>query len=164
MRCINKEKTRVVEGEFRFRELTRFLDSKKTIKAIWISEDATAIIPEYKYDPETNQIVGILLPKDKNGCPIPFRYILRYLNSQKFSTANNLIFSFIAKDAETIKEFVQDPIKNPKSKNVYVVMAQVLDERVPPFILQIFGTNSTFTACDTIHRWHYIKDELEKYI
>lgn len=43
-------------------------------------------------------------------------------------------------------------------------MAQALDERVPPFILQMFGTNGTSTACDTIRRWHYMEDELKKYV
>lgn len=71
-----------------------------------------------------------------------------------------IIFSFIAKDFQNIKRFVQEPC----SKSVYVIMAQVLDERVPPFILQMFGTNGSFTGGDVIRRWHYTKDELEKYV
>lgn len=43
-------------------------------------------------------------------------------------------------------------------------MAQALDERVPPFILQVFGTNGKFTASDTVRRWHYEKLELQKYV
>lgn len=73
-----------------------------------------------------------------------------------------MALSFIAKDADIIKEFVNDPIKYPKAKSVYVVMAQAIDEHVPPFILQIYGTNGTFTACDTVRRWHQMKLELAR--
>lgn len=69
-------------------------------------------------------------------------------------------FSFEATNADTIKRIAKEPI----SKSVYVIMAQALDERVPPFVLQINGTNGSFTACDVIRRWHYTKLELEKYV
>lgn len=68
--------------------------------------------------------------------------------------------SFIAKDAEAIKRFVQETC----CRSVYVIMAQALDERVPPFVLQMFGTNGSFTACDIIRRWHHTKAELKKYV
>lgn len=70
--------------------------------------------------------------------------------------------SFIAKDADTIKDFVKDPEKYPKAKSVYVVMAQAIDECVPPFILQLYGTNGKFKACDTVRRWHQMKIELAR--
>lgn len=79
MRCINDLKTRVVEGELRSKELMKYLDEHKTKKIVWISEDATAIISKIKYDPITNQLVGILLPINKNGNPIPFRYFYHFL-------------------------------------------------------------------------------------
>lgn len=41
--------------------------------SVWLSEDATAIVARLRYDPSTNQIVGILLPTNNNGSPIPFR-------------------------------------------------------------------------------------------
>lgn len=72
--CINKNKSHVIEGELRCKELVEFLNEHKTKKVVWLSEDATAIIPTCKYDPATNQIVGVLLPKIRNGCPIPLRY------------------------------------------------------------------------------------------
>lgn len=73
VRCVNDLKTRVVEGELRTKELMKYLDAHKTEKIVWISEDATAIISKIKYDPITNQLVGVLLPFNKNGNPIPFR-------------------------------------------------------------------------------------------
>lgn len=128
MRCIDDNKIRVIEGQLRCAELSVYLTKVRAVKKIWLSEDATAIVHKISYDPTTNQLVGILLPLDKNGCPIPF--------------------SFLANDAETIKQFVQ----HPQSKSVYVVMAQTLDESVPPFILQMFGTNNQFTSEDVIRR------------
>lgn len=67
-------------------------------------------------------------------------------------------FSFEATDAQTIKSL----IAQPKSKSVYVILAQALNEKIPPFILQIFGSNSTWKACDVVQRWHYTKQELRK--
>lgn len=72
----------------------------------------------------------------------------------------SMLFSFIAKNADAIKKCISESI----SRNVYVVMAQPIDERVPPFILQMYGTNGTFTAQDVVRRWHYTKLELEKYV
>lgn len=71
--CINNNKSRVVEGKFRCEELKKFLEDHKAKKTIWSSEDATAIVSTCKYDPKTNQIVGLLLPTNQNGCPIPLR-------------------------------------------------------------------------------------------
>lgn len=73
MRCINNTKVRVNEGELRCKELAKFLDDHNTKKVVWLSEDATALMPKIKYDPTTDQIVGILLPTNKNGLPIPLR-------------------------------------------------------------------------------------------
>lgn len=64
------------EGELRSKELSKFLDDHKTRKSVWLSEDATALMPKIKYDPTTDQIVGILLPMNENGLPTPFRYSL----------------------------------------------------------------------------------------
>lgn len=69
-------------------------------------------------------------------------------------------YSFPATDVETIKRFVNEP----KSKSVYVIIAQALDERVPPFILQIFGTNAKFDAYVITQRWQYTRLELQKYV
>lgn len=71
-----------------------------------------------------------------------------------------VIFSFIAKDAETIKELIKIPV----SKLVYVVMAQALDERVPPFVFQIYGTNNAFRGIDVVRRWNFTKTELERFV
>lgn len=73
VRCIDNQKDRVVEGELRCKELAKFLDDHKTKKDIWLSEDATAIVQKISYDPKTNQLVGIVLPFNSEGSPIPFR-------------------------------------------------------------------------------------------
>lgn len=66
--------------------------------------------------------------------------------------------SFVAKDAGTIERFIH----MPKSKFVYVVMAQPLDETIPPFILQIFGAEATSNSRDVVNRWNFTKLELAK--
>lgn len=138
VRCIDDNKSRVIEGQLRCVELSTYLNNLNAVKKIWLAEDATAIIRKISYDPATNQLVGLLLPLNKCGCPISF--------------------SFLAKNADTIKELVQ----SPQSKSVYVIMAQALDETIPPFILQMFGTNNQFTALDVVRRWEYTKSQLEE--
>lgn len=74
VRCIQNNKSRVIEGELRCKELCEFLVKHKADKSVWLAEDATAIIQRIQYDPKTNQLVGIVLPMDSKGCPISFRY------------------------------------------------------------------------------------------
>lgn len=141
MNCIDNNKTRVVEARLRSKELSDYLKNLKTVRTVWLSEDATAIVSKVNYDVETNQLIGNELPFDKNnGCPIPF--------------------SFMATNADKIKQHLQ----KSKSKLVYIVMAQPLDESIPPFLLQMFGTNSSFKAQDVIRRWEFTKSELKKYV
>lgn len=45
---------------------------------------------------------------------------------------------------------------------VYVIMAQALEERVPPFILMMYGTNNVFTGADVVRRWNFMKKELNR--
>lgn len=111
-----------------------------TTRYVWLSEDATAIVSKVTYDPSTNQLVGLLLPRDKTtGCPTPF--------------------SFSAKDAETIKSH----LTAERSTTVYLVMAQPLDEEIPPFVLQMFGDRNKFDSHGVVKRWKFTETELEKY-
>lgn len=69
-------------------------------------------------------------------------------------------FSFVAKDAETIARYMD----LPKANNVYVIIAQALDEKVPPFILQMYGTTvGSFKSLDVIRRWDFTKEQLGRY-
>lgn len=77
--CIYDTQFRVNEGELRVKQLEQFIENHKTVKKVWLLEDGTAIVPTIKYDSKTNQLVGILLPTNSNGCPLPLRYILIYV-------------------------------------------------------------------------------------
>lgn len=140
VRCINSNQKRINEGELRCKELAEYLDKLGTDKIVWISEDATAIVSKVSYDIATNQIVGLAMPLDKKtGCP--------------------LTGSFLARTADEIIE----NMKKNKSTSVYVIMAQPLNELLPPFTLQIFGTTNDFTATDVMNRWEYMTSELAKF-
>lgn len=52
-------------------------------------------------------------------------------------------------------------MKGEKSSLVYVVTAQPLN-CVPPFILQVYGTNNKFTAQNVHLRWQHTINELER--
>lgn len=140
VRCIEKNYERVIEGELRCKALSKFLEKVGAEKCVWLAEDGSGVIVKLCYDPATNQIVGLVLPlSNTTGCPI--------------------ILSFSATTADEIKAHMQ----KKRSTIVYLVMAQPLNERFPPFILQIFGTDNTFTAQDVMNRWKFTEKELAKF-
>lgn len=139
VRCVAKYKSRIIEGQIRAKELATYLDRMKVSKQVWLSEDATVITSKVTYDPHTNQLVGLVLPIDEiTGCPKPFTYL--------------------ALDAEVIKQHLMES----KATLVYVVMAQPIDEKAPPFLLQMFGTNNRFDTTDVLKRWRHTQMELNK--
>lgn len=137
---IGEKKCRINEGELRCSELSRYLDKLKLKNSVWLCEDASRIVAKVEYDPSTNQLIGLVLPFDNDRIPVAF--------------------TFMANSAEDIQNYA----KQSKSTHVYIVLAQPLMPNVPPFILQIFGTNNTFTSRDVSHRWNKIVSELDKYL
>lgn len=130
----------VIEGEVRSKDLSDYLDKMGSPKIVWLSEDGTGIVSRVEYDSSTNQLVGLVLPlNDKTGIPIPY--------------------SFPADSQENIEAFM----KKEKSKIVYIVMAQPLKEGIPPFLLQIFGTNNKFSADSVTRRHKFTIAELKRY-
>lgn len=119
--------------------MNHYLETLKLNKCIWLSEDASGILAKIEHDPGTNQMVGISLPiNSKTGLPVPFSYLARSADEIKLN------------------------MNKEKSSYVYVMMAQPLKENVPPFVLQIFGTNNKFTAKDVLRRWKHTVNELQR--
>lgn len=84
-------------------------------------------------------MIGIVLPLDERGMPIS--------NSFK---ANSIV---------EIERFM----KKPKSCHAYVIMAQPIVAKAPPFLLQIYGSDNKFFAKDVLNRWEFTKSELGRY-
>lgn len=132
MRYVNDKKQRIIEGELRCKELVEYMDNLKLDKHVWISEDGTGIVSKIEFDPKTNQLVGLVLPIDsRHGMPIPF--------------------TFLARSAEEI----HTNMKNSLSSLVYIVLAQPIKKNVPPFVLQIFGTDNKFRTQNVLQRWKH---------
>ena len=139
VRYINRNQSKIVEGELRAKELYDYLIDKKANLEVWISEDGSGIVPKIQYDPTHDELVGMTLEIDeKTGCPKKFA-----------STAN---------DEEEIRKFM----KYEKSKLVYLVIAVPLNEEIPPFILQLYGTNNKFDTTSVVRRWIYTIQELKR--
>lgn len=140
MGYINKNKGKIIEGELRCAGLEKYLEKHKSEKLVWLCEDGTGINVKIEFDSSTNQLIGIVLPINKfNGMPEPFIYM--------------------ATSAEIIKKHCAKPL----SKYLYVVLAQPLHPNIPPYVLQIFGTDNTFETKDVVHRWEHTIQELQKY-
>lgn len=140
MRNINQNKSKIEEGQLRCKELFDYLTERKTDFDVWISEDGSGIIPKTLYDQVRDELVGMTLElDDKTGCP------------KKFEST--------ARDMEEIKKFM----KYNKSTLVYIVMAVPLNEDIPPFILQLFGTDNKFNTTNVVRRWIHTVQELKRY-
>lgn len=132
-------KERITEGELRCKQLLEYLEKSNASKSVFLSEDASGIVKRVVYDSKSNQMIGLVLPmNEKNGMP--------------------QVKTFIAESAEKMKEY----LRGPESTLVYIVAAQPLKDKTPPFILQIFGTNNKFDMSVVSKRWKYTIDELKK--
>lgn len=140
MNYVNGYKQKLIEGELRCAELLKYLEDINAVKCVFLSEDASGIISKIEYDPKTNQLVGLVLPLNgENGMPISF--------------------SFMASSSTDIQDIMQTAIE---SKLLYLVMAQPLIEQVPPFVLQIFGTDGKFESKNVLQRFQHTIAELKK--
>lgn len=136
---ISQKKPRIIEGQLRCQELKAYLDGLGLGTHIWLSEDASGIVTKIEFDPNTNQMVGLVLPTNStSGMPISF--------------------TFLARNAAEI----QNNMRKKQSTLVYMVLAQPLLKGVPPFILQIYGTDNTFTTSSVLLRWDHTINELER--
>lgn len=138
---ISRSKCQIIEGNLRCEELLNYLEKLDLEKCVWLSEDATGINAKIEYHPGTNQLVGLVLPTDpKTGMPIPY--------------------TFMANSAEEIKRHSTEEM----STLVYVVLTLPLKPGIPPFVLQVFGTNNKFTTANVLQRLQYTTRKLEKYV
>lgn len=138
-RYITKTNGQTIEGQLRVAELSRYLDRRGLARVVVLSEDATRINNTVQYDAKTNEILGFVLPADKNGMPIPHSYL---------ATSFSEICDHFSK-------------KTCYAHYVNVVMAQPLG-KVPAFCLLLFGSDGKYTAEDVSKRWQFIKSELAK--
>lgn len=136
---ISQYKTTITEGKLRCAELNAYLEGLNLDKYVWLSEDATGIVTNVDFDPNSNQMVGLVLPTNQTtGMPIPFTYLAR--NAVE----------------------IQTNMRKRKSTHVYMVLAQPLKKKAPPFILQLFGTDNTFKANSVHLRWNNTINELKR--
>lgn len=129
-----------MEGKIRAKDLCSYLEKFKLPKIVWLSEDATGIVSKIKYDSLSSQIIGQVSPVDeKTGSPITNTYMA------------------------TSYEEIQKHITYRTSTLAYIIVAQALDEKAPPFILSIHGTDNKFKSEQILNRWEFIKTELARY-
>lgn len=107
---------------------------------VWLSEDGSGIVQKVVYDTASNQLIGLNLPINEiTGMPILSAFAA---------------VSLAAIEAHMVKT---------KSSLVYIVMAQPVKVKSPPFVLTVFGTDNKFTFVDVLNRWKYTIEELKRY-
>lgn len=136
---INQNKSTIIEGKLRCEELKTYLDGLELPKLVWLSEDATGIVVNVAFEPNSNQMVGLVLPINQNtGMPASF--------------------TFLARNADEI----QENMRKNKATLVYLVLAQPMKKGVPPYILQLFGTDNKFKTPNVHLRWKHTIIELKR--
>lgn len=133
-----------MEGSIRAKELNSYLEKFKLPKVVWLSEDATGILPKIEYDSASSQLVGQVLPVDQE-------------------TGNPVSKTYMARSYEEINEHVTNASAT-KSTLAYIIVAQALDEKAPPFILSIHGTDNKFKTGQILRRWEFMEAELARYL
>lgn len=91
---------------------------------------ATKIVNKIQYDSTTDQIVGLVLPMNPSGMPIPFWFL-----------------------AENVSKMQHSLLNFPKSNDVYTVMSRPLNVNAPSFCLSLFGTDNKFKTSQVLKRW-----------
>lgn len=66
-------------------------------------------------------------------------------------------FSYMARSAKEIEQHYKD---NKGTYYIYVIMAQPLQGRMPPFCLCLYGTDNKFTCENVLARWNYIQKSI----
>lgn len=138
MKYIHEKKQKIIEGELRCKELAEYLEKLNAPKEVHLEEDGSGIVVKCSYDSPTNQLVGLVLPTDqRTGMPVPYSFT-----------------------PQSIIDIEQQIAQNSKSTLVYLILAQPIMENVPPFILQVYGTDNKFKSGSVIQRWKHTKDQL----
>lgn len=142
-RRIAREKSTALEGEIRSKELFQYLKDLNLPLLVTLSEDATRIIGRPQYNQSNNQIVGFVLPYDENGIPKQ-----GYFQGRSAAEIESVFYDLHTRKQKNI------------ANNVIVVMAQPVARGIPPFCLQAFGTDLTYTALQVKQRWDFIVKKL----
>ncbi|XP_031357928.1 uncharacterized protein LOC116181664 isoform X2 [Photinus pyralis] len=129
----------IQEGELRFADLRRFLDSRGLPSVVWISEDATKITGKIGYSSHNNLVVGFVIPQH-NGLPRENYF-----------------------EATSARRIQQIFVEGERAQYGYAIMAQCPIDKTPSFCLNIFGTNNKFTHNDVIQRWEQMKVSARRY-
>lgn len=128
---ISETNDHVSEGVLRSIELLDYLKTRNLPFVVSLSEDATRISGRIQYDSKSNEIIGFVLPINKQtGMPIAH--------------------SFPARNAEEI--FSHFKGGNSVAHFVNVVMAQPLAD-APAFCVLVYGSDSKYSAEDVINRY-----------
>lgn len=121
-----------IEGKIRAKKLHDYLQKCNLPKIVWISEDATGILPKIEYDNVSSQLIGQVLPINPN-------------------TGNPIEKAYVARSYAEIKKHVSNAAA-PKATLAYIVVAQALDGKAAPFIISIHGTVNKFNSEHVLNR------------
>ncbi|XP_052128299.1 uncharacterized protein LOC113215578 [Frankliniella occidentalis] len=139
-RTIKLNKQDLIDGQYRWRELSNFLEERGYPREVIVQEDATRCVAGVQYNSSNNQMVGFRVPLSVTGLPA--------------------VAQFPADSEVVMRRHFEDA---PLAKNVYCILAQPLVDKASSFILCCFGSDNKFTAVQVASRWHLEEKEAAKF-
>lgn len=137
-RNVGKE-TKIVEGHFRFEELSSHLARWKAPLSVHIHLDDTRIIKRVEYDQVNDQFVGFCLPVNEFGLPCGDAFALDTFEEIKDAVENKVVSSY-----------------------AHCIVAKPVSPVVPSFVLFVLGTDSKYTYKEIMQRWSHIEKGLDE--
>lgn len=129
----------VSEGVFRFSEIKERIIQRGENLFVHVSEDDTKLSERLRYDPKTNQVLGLQLPLNNDGIP------------------QTGVFQFT-----TLKKIQELINKHPLTTYAKVMNVRTLGENSSTYTLVIFGTNGSDTAINVHARWEFVRRSFEE--
>ncbi|KAK3925224.1 Hypoxia up-regulated protein 1 [Frankliniella fusca] len=129
---MKRNKSILVEGEFRWKALSEFLEERGYPREVVMQEDATKCIGCVQYDPSSNQMIGFVPNLDNRGLPE--------------------ILKFPATSEDVMRGYFES---KETSQYVYCILARPLKDFASSFVVSCFGTNNKFKADHVKARWPY---------
>ncbi|KAK3917225.1 Protein FAM218A [Frankliniella fusca] len=129
---MKRNKSILVEGEFRWKALSEFLEERGYPREVVMQEDATKCIGCVQYDPSSNQMIGFVPDLDNRGLPE--------------------ILKFPATSEDVMRGYFES---KETSQYVYCILARPLKDFASSFVVSCFGTNNKFKADHVKARWPY---------
>lgn len=126
------------EGVFEFDRIAEKMEQRNEPKFVVVAEDDTKIVERLRYDSKHDELVGLMLPIDENGIPIPGSFKFRSLS-------------------EVLKFYKEHKM----SSYAKLMTVRSLHIDTPTYYLCFYGTRGSDNHQHVKARWEFVQREFK---